>query len=115
MLRSRFRHFCVLFVVFATTFGMPLYGMQSVFMMTQLAFAAAADALPCSDCECCGDEDTINTSTCAMTCADMVASLPGGEVADVTAPTVLIAEATHCHAGLSPAPDPSPPRLPVLT
>lgn len=111
MLRSRFRRFCVLFVVFATTFGMPLYGMQSVFMMTQLAFAAAADALPCSDCECCGDEGTIDTSTCAMTCADMVASLPGGEVADVAASVVLFAEAVGRHAGFSSAPDPSPPKL----
>ena len=87
--------------------------MQGLVMMPQSAVAATADALPCNDCECCGDEGTTDASTCAMTCAGMVASLLDVEVADVTAPTALIAEAVQCHAGFSIAPDPSPPRPPA--
>jgi hypothetical protein len=115
MPRSRFRRFCVLLVFFASTIGLPLYGMQSVVMMPQLAFAVTADGSPCNDCECCGDEGMIDTSACAMLCAGMVGSLPDVEVPDLTAPTVLFAEAAHRYAGFSLAPDPSPPRLPVLT
>ena len=114
MLRTFFRRFCVLLVAFALIIGLPLYGMQCV-MMQQSAFAATADALPCSDCECCGDECTINTSICATTCAGMVVSLPNVEVFNVTASTILIADTMHHHAGISTAPDPSPPRLPALT
>jgi hypothetical protein len=115
MLRFRFRRFCVLLVFFASTIGLPFYGMQSVVMMPQLAFAATADGSPCSECNCCGDEGTLDTSACAMLCAGMVGSLPDVDVPDMTAPTVLFAEAAHRHAGFSTAPDPSPPRLPVLT
>jgi len=102
-------------VFFASAIGLPLYGMQSVVMISQSAFAVTADALPCSGCECCGDEGMIDTSACAMLCAGMVAALPDVEVPDLTAPAVLFAEAVHRYAGFSLAPDPSPPRLPVLT
>ncbi len=112
MLQSRFRRICVLLVFLALTIGWPLNGMQGLVMMPQSAVAATADAISCLECECCEDKGTTDASTCAMTCAGMVASLPGDEVADVTAPTVLIAEAVHSHAGFSIAPDPSPPRPP---
>jgi hypothetical protein len=117
MIRSRFRRFCFLLVAFALIIGLPLPmdGMQSADMMPQSALAATADGPPCDDCECCGGKDTVNTSACVIGCGGMVASLPDPEVSDVTVCAVLFAEAPHRHAEVSMAPDPSPPRFPVLT
>ncbi len=115
MLRTFFRRFCVLLMAFALIIGLPLYGMQCVVMMQQSAFAAIPDALPCSDCEYYGDEGKINTSICETTCAVMVATVPNVEVLNVTVSTILIANTMHHRVGFSTAPDPAPPRLPVLT
>ena len=90
-------------------------GTQSVDMMLQSALASAADGSPCNDCECCGDESTVKTSTCVMGCGGIVVSLPDAEVSDVTVFAVLFAETPHRHAGCSFAPNPSPPRFSVLT
>jgi hypothetical protein len=108
MLGSYFRRFCFLLVAFALIGGLPLYGSQS-------SFAAAPAALPCGDCECCGDEGIINASACAMICASTKATPPEVEAFYVTESNGLFSEAALRHAGLSTAPDPSPPRLFLLT
>ncbi len=114
MIRFWFRRSCFLLVAFALVIGLPLPmdGMQSVGMMSQSALAAAADGPPCDDCECCGDEGTVNTSTCVMGCGGIVASLPAAEASDVTVSAVLFAKASYRHAGFFIAPDPSPPKFP---
>jgi hypothetical protein len=113
MIRSLFRRFCFLLVAFALVVGLPLPmdGMQNEGMKPQSALAATAGGPSCGDCECCGGEGMVNTSTCVMGCAGMVASLPYAEVSDVTVSAVLFAEASHRHAGFSIAPDPSPPKF----
>ena len=115
MIRTRFRRICILLVAFALVIGLPLPmdGMQSVDMMPQSALAATADGAPCGDCKCCGyDEGMVDTSTCVMGCAGMVASLPYAEASDVRVSALWFGEAPHRHAGFSIAPDPSPPRFP---
>ena len=84
-------------------------------MMPQSAFAMTADAPSLSDCECCDDAGIIELSACEMFCAGMAVSLPEDEDSDVTASAVPFAQAARREAGISPAPDLSPPRPPVLT
>lgn len=117
MIRIYFRRICFLLVALALVFGLPLPmdGMQSVLTMQQSALAATAGGPACDDCKCCGEESALDTSACLMLCVGTMAPLPEVKVFDVTESIMLFAGAGHCLAGLSTAPDPSPPRLPHLT
>jgi hypothetical protein len=117
MIRTCFQRICFLLVALALVIGLPLPmdGLQSINVMPQSALAAPAKGPPCNDCECCGDDGTVNTSTCVIGCGGMVASLPDAKVSDVTVSAVSFAKAPNHHAGCSIAPDPSPPRFTILT
>lgn len=114
MMRTWFRRFCFLAVAFALGIGMPLPvdGMQCVDMMPQSALAASIDGSLCDDCECCGDENAVDTSTCVMGCGGIIATLPDAKVTAVMVSAVSFADTSHHHAGFSIAPDPSPPKFP---
>ena len=110
---KRFRRVGAVLLVLALALGSVLYGMQTAVVPAMMP-AMSGDAPAAPECPLCGDEKAINTSVCAMVCAGMTAVVPEIESVDTVMAMVVALVATRYRAGLSLAPDPSPPR-PVVS
>ncbi|MDP6390699.1 MAG: hypothetical protein QF654_12470 [Alphaproteobacteria bacterium] len=111
---KRFRRICILLIILASLPGPLSSGLQASIAMPQMNLEMTGDEPSAFDCPFCAEEMAIGPSVCALLCFGVAAILPEIMSADPPAAVAMAFVSTRYRAGLSLAPDPSPPR-PVVS